>query len=239
MSTLSPAPGLPVHAPFAGFMRWQRQGWRWFRRAPLALLGLAVLPILVEAVVQVGVPYWGVLLSKLVTPVAGCVTLIALHARMQEGALRLPQALAQAWRQRDQVLAITLLATCMFGLQLAVCLAIGGSGSTSALLHGDAAALQLSHAQLGLVLASAVPLSTLLLFVSPLALLRGQPFMTALRTGLVVAMRHRGALLIYCLAMSSLLVAMVFMPLLLLFMLPYATAVGYAAYRDVFDGARA
>ena len=44
---------------------------------------------------------------------------------------------------------------------------------------------------------------------------------------------------ILCATLLVLLFAVVFMPLLLLAMLPYATAVSYAAYRDVCDGVHA
>ena len=239
MSTLPAAPR-PTHAAAASrFLHWQVQAWRWWRRAPLVLPAMAFLPILVELAVQLGIPHWGVPLSKLVTPMAGSIALIALHARMQHGRLRLSRAVAQAWRLRGSVLAIALLMVATFGVQLLACLAIAGPDSALALLHGDGAHLRMSRAQLGLAMAAGVPVTTALLFVTPLALLRGHPFGRALREGLAAALRHRRPVLILCATLSALLFAMVFMPLLLLAMLPYATAVSYAAYRDVCDGVHA
>ncbi|WP_374355168.1 hypothetical protein, partial [Chitinimonas sp.] len=68
-------------------LQWWAQGWRLWWRAPLRLLLLTIAAVVVEAVLQLGVPLFGMILSKLLVPMVLAGVLLGLQQLDHAGKL--------------------------------------------------------------------------------------------------------------------------------------------------------
>ncbi len=220
--------------PARRFLAWCRMAWTMFMRNPFRLLGLAVLPMLVEAILQAGVPVLGVVLSKLVVPLASMWALLMVDQRCRTGVFAPAAALRRLAARPGAALALALLATAVFAVQMALAVLIVGPQPALAIATGDASGLDgVSRAQVSLVLASGLPMALLLLFTVPRVLLERRPLAASLVENLrLVAIGWR-PVLVYLLLSVALVGGLVFQPWLLLpaLLLGY---VSYWAYRDAF-----
>lgn len=220
-------------APYV-LWRWHRQAWALLRQAPFAWLLLSLLPIAVEAVMQLSIPRIGMVLSKLVVPLFSAWALCLLHLRAQRRGLRPGEATRQ-WRGNPQALVVlAVLGLAVFGWQLLVAGALTGSGNALAVATGDIAAVHMGRWATGLMLASGVLPSMLLYFLPPLLVLDGLSTHEALRANFAAACRYLPAILGVTAVYAALLMLMMVQPLLLLVLLPYAVLIGYASWRDAF-----
>lgn len=230
-----------VAVPFSGpaFPSWQHAhvwlaaSWRLFRLAPLALIGLALLPIAFEGLWQ-AVPVAGVVVSKLLTPFASAWSLAMLDRKVRHGAFD-ARAATRRWAARLPALAaVAILSAGVFAAQLLVAAWIGGVGQAAAVAFGRFDAIELSRAQLAAVLASGFVPSTFLMFVMPRVLLDDLGVAGAVRESAGAVLRYWKAVTLLTALTAALLVATLWWPWMLLVLLPLGLCVGYSAYRDLF-----
>ncbi|MGY0560413.1 MULTISPECIES: hypothetical protein [unclassified Luteimonas] len=212
---------------------WWKQGWRIYRVAPLRLLVLALLPVLFEALVQL-TPAAGMVLSKLLTPAVSAWVLVMLdhkvrHHRFSPRITGWQTALR--WRQ---VAGLALASLAVFGLQASVAALIGNQTQAIALVMGDVAGITFSRAQMACILASGMGLMLFLFFVGPRMVLDGMRLWPAIKENARLLKRCWQPMVLHSLVMAMMLAGLVWMPLLLLVLLPAGLCIGYAAYRDVF-----
>ena len=215
------------------FIAWMLGAWHLFRSAPFRIFALSLFPILVEAALQV-IPAAGIVLSKLLTPLAAFWVLAMLDRKARTGTFSPAQA-RRLWSARfPQLLLTSLLMTGVFAFQLLVTIAIGGTEQALALALGNVAALDLSRVELAAILVSGLVPASLLMFVAPRVLLDGANVASAVGESVRRAGHYRGSVALYILLFAVLIAGILWVPLLLLVLLPFATCAGYAAYRDVF-----
>ncbi|GAA3925817.1 hypothetical protein [Luteimonas lutimaris] len=216
--------------------RWLGEGWQVFRRAPVRLLLLSLLPILIEGLLQL-VPLVGVAVSKLLTPLAGAWIWCLVDARVRSGRFA-PKASTVRWLHRlPAALQWAVIALVVFGFQLLVAGLMGGTDAVKAMATADAAGLNLDRVQLAWVLASGVLVATPLMFVLPLVLLDEIAIDAAVVRSLRAVLAYWKPVALVTALTTAILMGLVWMPLLLLVLLPFGVTVGYAAYRDVFHDA--
>ncbi|WP_313204018.1 hypothetical protein [Stenotrophomonas sp.] len=208
------------------------------RRAPLRLFLLALLPMLVELVLQLGVPVAGVVVSKLVVPLVSMWALLMLDSSVRTGRFAPLQA-GRRLRERPATVAVlALLSAVVFTGQVAMAGVLAGPAAAGAFALGDSAVLAttVTRLQIALVLASGLPLGVLLLTTLPRALLDGIPARAALRDNLRLLREGWRPLGAYLLLNAVLLLALPYQPWLLLPLLLLGY-VSYWIYRDAFaDG---
>ncbi|HEX7802509.1 MAG TPA: hypothetical protein VF471_07120 [Pseudoxanthomonas sp.] len=215
--------------------RWGKYAWHLFRSAPLRSMGLALLPIVSEAIVQL-IPVAGVVLSKFSTPLMASWVLAMVHNRASIGIFD-PKYAGQLWLARlRQLLLLSLASVGVFAFQLLAGLLIAGQDQTIALAAGNVANLDLSRIQMASILVSGLVPATLLAFASPLLLLSGHSVGYAMRESFFAVLRYWRPMLAYALVSAALLAGMLWQIWMLLLYLPIALFVGYAAYRDIFLG---
>lgn len=215
-------------------LRWLADAARLFRRAPFALFVLALLPIAFEAICQ-AVPVVGIVGSKLLTPFVSAWAFVLLDRKARHDAFAMREA-TRYWRaQLPGVAGIALFAAGVFGVQLAVAALLGSAEQAAAIAFGQVAALDLSRAQLALVLVSGLIVTAPLTFVVPRVLFDRVGLHAAIRESIHVAARHWRPVLVLTTLLAGLLAAAMWWPWLLLVLLPLGLCAGYAAYRDVFD----
>jgi hypothetical protein len=134
------------------------------------------------------------------------------------------------WRP---LLGVAAMAVGVFGLQCAVAAMLGGTDQAAALAGGDVGALTLSRADIAIVFASGVVPSTALMFVLPRVLLDGLGLRAALVDNSRLIRRHARAVIALGLLMAALVGGVIFLPWIMLILLPLYLCTGYAAYRDV------
>src|SRR5690606_15037844 len=100
--------------------------WRLFRRAPGRLALLSLLPIVVQALIQV-VPGTGIVLSKLLTPLAGAWVLALIHHKSRDDAFAPARAGWLLLSRLAPLLLVSLLAAGVFMFQLLVTMTLGGA----------------------------------------------------------------------------------------------------------------
>lgn len=214
---------------------WGKYAWCLFRSAPLRSMGLALLPIILEAIVQL-IPAAGIVLSKLLAPLMASWVLAMVHQRASMGIFA-PKHAGRLWLARlRQLLLLSLVSAGVFAFQLVAGLLIAGQDQTIALASGNVASLHLSRIQMASILVSGLVPATLLAFASPLVLLSGLSVGYAMRESVFAVLRYWRPMLAYALASAVLLAGMLWQVWVLLFYLPIALYVGYAAYRDIFLG---
>lgn len=214
---------------------WLADAWRLFRGAPVRLYALAVLPMLVEIVVQVGVPGAGVVLSKLVVPVFSAWALLMAHGVIARNRADAAGALRALWRIRGSLPGLALLSIAVFGFQWLVLLLLAGPAGAMAFIAPDPANLaSLTRLDAAIGIASgAIPAIALLFFAVSRIVLDGVPVFTAIGENLRLLWRNPAPLLGWMIANVGLLLGLVYQPWILLLLLPLGL-VAYAAWRDVF-----
>lgn len=227
-----PAPRYPArHAA-----TWLRGGWQLFRRAPVRIMMLSLMPIVFEALCQ-AVPGAGILLSKLLTPLLSALALLMLDQRIRHGAFGVPAAIA-TWRSRlPSLLGLGVACLVVFVFQMALAAALAGPAQAMALALGDMAALRMSRPQMALVLASGMLPGLALLYVIPRVALDGVGILAALGDNARMLMLTWRPALLLSLATALLVGGLLWQPWLLAILLPGGFVVGYAMYRDVFGPA--
>lgn len=234
MDRLADARFVPVSTPDrrARMRDWLRDGARLWRAHPFGVLGLALAPIVFEALCQL-VPGAGIVASKLLTPFASAWALVMLDGRVRRGAYAPVASGRHVIRRAPALLGLIAVALGVFAFQCAVAALLGGPAQAVALASGDLAALTLDRTQFALVLASGALPGMALMFAFPRVLLDAMDARAALVDNARLVRRHARAAIAIGLLSAVLVGGMVFAPWLLLFLLPMALCTGYAAYRDV------
>lgn len=224
--------------PWRHALRWLADGWRLFKLAPFALLFLSLVPIIFEGVWQL-IPLVGIVASKLLTPLASAWALAMLDSKARHSRFAAGHSARLVLARLADLLVVAVVIAGAFAFQVAIAAAIGGAGQASALVLGQVAELSLSRPQLAFVFASGVLPATVLMFVTPRVLFDGRWAMPAVSESVRrVLMYWRPATVLAAISATSV-AALLWLPLLLLVLLPFGLCVGYASYRDVFEpGAR-
>lgn len=239
MSTVIPSPAaVSPLSPAARALRWYREAMRLWRRTPFLMVGLCLISLLVEGLLQL-IPWAGVVVSKLIAPMLAAGIWLGLEQLQHGGQLRF-SCLWAAWRQPRWLGLWAVSASVgvvVFGFQLACVTAGFGRAAIDVVLFGHMAAhpaLQSRTFELALMLPGLLP-ATLLAFAVPLRLFRFASYLQALSgslrlvasapTAIVLAMLPQLGL--FVLALISAWTA----PLLLV-LLPLGTLVSYTAWRD-------
>ncbi|MFC0676282.1 hypothetical protein ACFFGH_00270 [Lysobacter korlensis] len=227
---------VPLHSTgSARLLSWLAGGWSLFRRSPVRLFLLSLLPILVEAACQV-VPVVGIGVSKLVTPLASAWLWVLVDNKARTGVFR-PNGGAWFGRARPpSLLAVAALTASVAIFQLAVAAMIAGPAQAFALATGAMGALTLSRPELALVFASGTVPGLFLTFVAPRVVLDGRTARQALVESVERSIAYWQPVLIMSTITTVLVALVLWAPWVLLVMLPSALCVGYAMYRDVFAG---
>lgn len=221
-------------SPWRHSLRWLVDGWRIFRLAPFSLLGLSLLPIAFEGAWQL-VPVLGIFASKLLTPLASAWALAMLDGKARRNKFAARASGRLVLERLPDLLAVAVLIVGVFAFQLVIAAAIGGTGQASALAFGQFAEISLSPPQLAFVFASGVLPATVLMFVLPRVLFDGlRAIPAAQESARRVLMYWRPAAVLAAISATSV-AALLWLPVLLLMLLPFGLCVGYASYRDVFD----
>ena len=239
MSTMAvsirPIPPVPVSADFR---HWLARAWSLYRAAPFTGWLLAMLPMIGELVLQLAVPVAGTLLSKVLVPLLGGWALVLVHRRATTGAYGV-RAGSVAWTGRIPALLVLALASAVlvFGFQMLVLALIAGADQARAAALQDMDALDLSRWQVAGMLASGLLPSLLLLFAPAQVLLGGRSAPAAAADSLRAVVRWRVPLLPFAGMAVVLLLAVVWMPLVLLVLPVVFLYAGYAAWECVFGAA--
>lgn len=214
--------------------RWCALGWRIFRAAPVWIWLLALIPILFEALVQL-MPTAGTGVSKLLTPAISAWVLVMLDCRAR-GSVFAPGAAAcktaARWRQ---VAGLALASLAVFAVQLSTAALLGSQAQAIALATGDIAGMAYSQIEMACILASGMIPMLFLFFVGPRMMLDGLRLGPAIVENARLLLRCWRPMVLYSASMAMILAGLLWMPLLLLLLLPAGLCIGYAAYRDVFD----
>jgi hypothetical protein len=217
---------------------WLVDAWRLFRRAPLRMFLLSLLPLVVEALIQL-VPEAGVVASKLLTPLASAWVLALVHHKARDGIFA-PARASSVWVSRlVSLLAVALASATVFAFQLLVATALGSVEQAFALASGDFGKLAFGRVELALILASGMLPGSLLMFLMPRVLLDGKGVGTALGESVSCVLRYWRPVAIISLLMAGMAAASLWSPAVLLVFVPLFTLIGYSSYRDVFDRRRA
>lgn len=216
---------------------WLVDAWRLFRRAPVRIFLLSLLPIVAEGLIQL-TPGIGIVASKLLTPLASA-WVLALIDNKARGAAFAPASAGRRWLSRLPLLLwVALLSAAVFAFQLLVAAALGGFDQALALALGDVANLRLGRGELAVVLGSGMLPAALLMFVMPRVLLDGVDVGPALVESMRCAIRYWRPVAIVTLVAMGLVAGMLWWLPLLLVLLPFSLLIGYTSYRDVFDRSR-
>ncbi|MCX2920387.1 hypothetical protein ORK51_09420 [Stenotrophomonas rhizophila] len=214
---------------------WFAAAWQMYRHAPLRWFGLALVPMAVELVLQLSIPVAGVVLSKLVVPIASVWCLIVIDQRVRNGRFGLRQGVARMCQLRGRLLQVALLASGVFAFQMAVVwMWVGPSVALGMATADPAVVTQLTRLHLAAVFAAGTLPGVLLFFTIPRVVLDRVGVAEALRENVRLLGAAWRPIALY-LGLSMLLVgSVVFQPWVLLPLLQLGY-VGYWAYRDAFD----
>lgn len=210
---------------------WLVQGMGLWRGAVWQGLLLALLPLIGEGLLQ-WLPVVGVLVSKLLTPLLGALTLRWLHRRCQR-ACGLAVHSLPGWSAAAVVM---LLGLCVFAWQLAVLALLAGPGSALSLLQGDVATLAGLRWPLALMLASGMLPAALLGLMSMQMVLGGPSLQVAWCWNWSVVKRYWQPLLVWHVGLALLLSSLLWCPWLLLLLAPLGLHGGYAMWSDIVTG---
>lgn len=212
---------------------WYRDGFRLAIRAPFRILVASFLPLAVEIVLQL-IPWLGVPLSKLVTPMVALGGIAALRRLDNQGEWRWSD-LASAFSavHRARAFRWSLLLSLIWLFQCAVAMVLHGSEGLRALLLGVRIPELMTPAfALLVIILPGMLLTAPLTLSGPLVILEGRPALLGVRESLRWAGRFWPSVLAY--AGTSTLVfcaGMLLSPLLLLPGIPLLLTSGYCAYR--------
>lgn len=214
--------------------RWCVLGWRVFRQAPVRIWLLALVPILFEALMQL-MPTVGIGLSKLLTPAVSAWVLIMLDCRVRGHGFAPGAAGRKAVVRWRQVAGLALAGVAVFAVQLSTTALVGGQAQAIALASGDIAGMGYSKAGMAGILASGMIPMLLLFFVAPRMMLDGLRLGPAIAENARLLLRCWRPVLLYSAMMAVVLAGLLWLPLMLLLLLPAGLCIAYAAYRDIFD----
>lgn len=217
---------------------WLIGAWRLFRRAPVRLYALSVLPILVELALQMSWQGGGVVASKLVVPLISAWALLMIHSVIARNRAAPALAARALWRIRGSLPGLALLSASVFVIQCIAMWCVAGPEGMAALVFADPAGLAVvSRAQLAISLATgAMPAIALLFFAVSRIVLEGIPVIEAISGNLRLLRHNPAPMVVWMLVNVGLLFALIYQPWLLLVLLPMGL-VAYAAWRDVFGAA--
>ncbi len=221
--------------PLRRLWYWCGSAWRLFRHVPVRWAGLALLPMLVEVILQLSIPLVGVALSKLLVPVVSMGCLLMLDQRVRDGCFDPARGMRRLRAMRGRVLQLALLSAGVFVFQLSVvCLWLDPQAALGMATGDMAVVARFNRLQMAGVLASGMLPALLLFFTTPHMVLGNAPFCIALRDNL--RWLHKGwrPLSGYMAVLTGLVAGSVFQPWLLLPLLMLGP-VGYWAYRDAID----
>lgn len=218
--------------------RWWIAGLQFWKRAPIRISLISLAPLVVEAIAQI-VPGIGIPLSKLLVPLVTAAIYLALD-EIDAGRPMSQRSIWAGLRRAGwrQLLLLSLLMMVIYVTQLAVATAVYGEAAVDVALLGNLEPhreLLDTNFVLTLVLPGMIP-ATLLMFALPLLVLGGLPATRACSVSIARLLTSPAAF-IATVAITAALVAVAFTfgkGLLLLLVVPCATATGYVAYRDAF-----
>lgn len=240
------------HVPALHGIAWYLQGWRLFTLQPLLLLGMFY-ALLVSLMALNLIPFLGGLASTLLAPVlgAGLYQTLDTIAGGQEASFEL---LFSGFRKRLQPL--MLLGLILLGFEIVISLVLFLTPAAD-LFSQMATTGKINSVQSFLPALWAIPFLILLAFVLmayqfalPLVALNGMEPVAALKLSLLGGFLNWRALLVFgmiylgvalLLALIGLVSAWLFLAgtILILLLMPVLTCATYAAYRDIFQIARA
>lgn len=217
------------------FMNWLVGGWRLFLRAPVRLTGLMVLLFAVEAMVQLAFPLAAMPVSKWVLGLLGGVCWLALDQLDTGGQLRLFHAFRRVGKQWPSLAGLALLSVVVYLLQVGFGWLILGPGAVEMLVFSNpTAGVTPSSFEMGLIFSAAIPLSTLLMFATPLLLIEGMSAGRAIATGVRLAVQYAVPMgLLAVLTMTLVFLAPATLLLSVLLTGPWLLCVGLAAFRRI------
>lgn len=231
----------PIHAavPASRGLRWSIDGLRLWRRAPLKLFLLCLVPLLIEGLLQL-IPLIGMTLSKLVVPILLMGVLLGLDELAQGRRLRWSCLLA-GLRHRHFLSVLALAAMWglgVFAVQQAAVWAVYGWPAVDAVWLGrgmDHPALMTLQFQRTLLLPGLLP-SVLLMLAPGLFLFAGCSPWQAVRGSACAAWRFAapfGVFLLISIALFALMLTASWTFALALLFGPWGTACMYTVWRDL------
>ena len=224
--------------PARAALQWWARGLGFWKQAPLRITLWSLLPLVVEALLQ-ALPEVGIVVSKLLTPVASVVVYLAFDGIHRKQPL---SAAAVATRVRQigagGLLGLALVMFTIYIAQVIVgYLAYGAPALDVALLGRTDGHRELLDQRflLVLVLVGLVP-GVLLLFVTPLVALGGQAPMRAASISAATMLTSPAAYVVTFVLTAILIAAAITWGsgIALLALVPWVSAVHFVAYRDVF-----
>ncbi len=213
---------------------WCALGWRIFRMAPVRMWLLALIPILFEALMQL-IPMMGIGLSKFLTPAISAWVLVMLDCRVRGHGFAPAASASRTVVRWRQVAALAIASLAVFAVQLSTAALLGGQAQPIALATGDIAGMGYSRAQMACILASGMVPMLFLFFVGPRMMLDGLRLGPAIVENARLLPRCWRPMVLYSALMAIVLAGLLWIPVMLLLILPAGLCIGYAAYRDVFD----
>jgi uncharacterized membrane protein len=253
-ASTAPAGAAPPHdgwaVPASHGATWWSDGWHIFRKAPLLWIGMTLLVVVLMFVLAM-IPVVGQLASTLLYPVLGAGLLLAARAA-ERGE---PVGFGHLFACFDERLGPLLISGVLYLigwflvwlLAIAICAAVFGVGSLTALMNSDLSNLGLTALTtmgmvallaLLLVLALGTPLVMAYWFAPPLIALRGDRPVPALKASFAASVRNIPPMLVYGLIGIALAIAAT-IPFGLgwLVLGPVFVASVYTSYRDIFGSA--
>ena len=213
---------------------WCMRGWRIFRLAPVRIFLLALVPVVAEGLIQLA-PGMGVAVSKILTPVVGAWVLLMLDHKVRDALFGPGMAVREVGLRWNRVAVIALVSLAVFGFQVLVAAIVGNQEQAVAFATGDIAGIAYSRAELAGILTSGLLPMLLLFFVVPRMLLDGLSLRPAFVENARLLMHYWRPIALYTLGSALLMASLLWVPVMLLVLLPAGLCVGYGAYRDVFD----
>lgn len=222
-------------------LSWWTGALAFLRQAPLRLSLLALLPMVVEVAFQL-VPTLGIVLSKLATPIAVVLVYLAYDNFVNARAVELPKAGRRLGSLGLDCLAgLAIISFLVYVMQILIGYLIYGEAAIDVAVLGrtkEHRELLDSRFLLTLILPGLIP-ATLLMFFGLLVGLARQRPVAAARISVETLLGSPAALLVTLLVTCVLAAVAILWGYgigLLLFAV-WATATGFVAYRDVFEGA--
>jgi hypothetical protein len=219
-------------------LQWWARGLGFWKQAPLRITLWSLLPLVVEAMLQ-ALPEVGIVVSKLLTPVASAVVYLAFDGIHRKQALS-ARALSAKLRQigAGGLLGLALVMITIYVAQVIVGYMVYGAPALDVALMGRTEAhgeLLDQRFLLVLVLVGLVP-GVLLLFVTPLVALGGQSPIRAASISTATMLSSPAAYVVTFVLTAVLIAAAITWGrgIALLALVPWVSAVHFVAYRDVF-----
>jgi len=238
MQAIEPTPDSdPRSQSIRAFINWLVGGWQLFLCAPLRLFGLIVLLFSIEILVQAAIPSVGVPVSKWVLGILTGVFWLVLDQLDSGGRLQLIRAAGRIGDQWMALAGLALLSLLVYFLQVGVACLILGSGAVDLLVFSNPApGVSPSAFETGLIFSAGIPLSTLLMFATPLLLIKRLPPGRAVITGIRLVVRHAVPMsLLALLTMAVVFLAPATFLLSALLTGPWLLCVGLVAFRSIAE----